>query len=198
MRRISTVIAAAVVSGLAAHPLEAQWPAPSGVNVGVGPQYRRESGFAISASGSYVLSNRALSLSLTPADISVTVADDRYDRGTVIGGPEECRDKQNGGVVDPSRCLVSVRYGASVQLLGLLGDSATTLGLGVGYRVFDAPTPFVAMTLDLAAVRDARLQLRARGGATFFDVALAATFRLDWGGQPGRQPTLIRSVPPRR
>jgi hypothetical protein len=60
----------------------------------------------------------------------------------------------------------------------------------MGFRAFDAAGPFAAASVDLTTVRDARLQLRARGGAKFWDLALGATLSLDrWRGRPPKAPT---------
>jgi hypothetical protein len=185
---LTSILTAAVLSLGGTCRLAAQRPTPSGVSLSVGALHSDEAGLGVSVTGSYVISNRALSLSLSPADLGLSPPNARYQQESspTVGAEPVCRDREIRVQVSDVRCNASVRYGASVQLLGLLvSDSTNTIGLGLGFRAFDAAGPFAAASFDLATVRAARVQLRARSGTKFWDVALGATVSLDrWGVRP--------------
>jgi hypothetical protein len=188
--RLTSILIAAVLGLCEAPLLAAQRPTPSGVSLSVGALHSDEAGLGVSVTGSYVISSRTLSLSLSPADLGVSVPDGRYQQEPIVGTNAVCRDRGTGVQVSDLRCNASVRYGASVQLLGLLvSDSTNTIGLGMGFRAFDAASLFAAASVDLTTVRDARVQLRARGGTKFWDLALGATWSLDhWKGRAPKEP----------
>jgi hypothetical protein len=171
--------------------LRAQRPAQDAVSVAVGALHTDAVAFGASLTGSYVLSRKLLVLSLSPVDLGIGFGGaEGYHEGpgTAARGGDVCRDR-NGAEVSAIRCNASVRYGASAQLIGLLpAETSHTIGLGVGYRAFDAPGLYAVAVVDLPTVRDARLHLRARGGRHFYDLALGATFSLERIREPQRPP----------
>jgi hypothetical protein len=190
-RLTSAVLVTAALLFAGSSTLRAQRLAPDGVSLAVGPLHTDAAGFGASFTGSYVLSNGVLALSLAPLDLGIGLgAAAGYQEAPAVGtaGTTVCRDR-SGAEVSAIRCNATLRYGASAQLVGLLATGANrAIGLGVGYRAFDAPSPYAVASIELATVRDARLHLRARGGPHFYDLAIGATLRLEGTPNPQRPP----------
>jgi hypothetical protein len=163
---------------------------PSGVAVAAGVLHTDAAGFGASLTGSYVLSMRRLALSLSPVDLGIGFGGaDGYHEDLLAGSLRDACFDRNNVEVSRFRCNASVRYGASAQLVAVLSaDPEHAMGIGVGYRAFDAPSAYAVVSADLGIIRDARVHLRVRGGSHFYDLAIGASFPLPH--EPERAPSV--------
>ena len=156
------------------------------IAVAGGALHTDAAGFGASLTASYVMSFHRLALWLSPVDLGIGFggADGFHEDLQGVALSDRCYDRNNVEV-SRFRCNASIRYGASTQLVAMLSaDPEHPVGIGVGYRAFDSPSPYAVASVALGIVRDARVHVRVRGGSHFYDLAIGATFALPQGPEP--------------
>jgi hypothetical protein len=165
-----------------AAPASAQRAWQQGVSGTIGVLHTSTDGTGASLTGTYLVGSPHFSLALIPLDLGLMPQDPngRYRSETLSNGTTVCRDYTTGQFATKSLCGPRVLDAASADLLGAIGlENGKSVGLGAGYRVGKSAAPYGVAVLTFGPLNGRNWHVRTRVGASFFDVALGASLRMN-------------------